>query len=537
MATKHMEKVVQTIYVPLGFIIASSILKVDYCSAERILGSRRKRKYTYAKKEDDYIYLIQHFYVCPYCGNRIPVYEQNAITLPKCVVEDFCDNQLSLFEENRLQSLTLNKTAMKIIRKIVPDRTVFSCPHCADTSSFSTQTREYKLSYDDKVLQISCEITDIGELLHLSWASDWQMNLSSFVIKEVVRFDFSTGKVEAFLYDGDDLVFSKIIPNPDIFSEQDPCVTAFRCIQIRRSVKKAYETISSAKCPFQEKNLSLSKLFLLTHFVGYDQAFYDAIPFAYNASPDEDFMDASFEEVSKKIHSASEVPENYTSFYLPQCKSVRKTIFTKPQLLFYVKELEGLWEVIPDPNYYCKLLNNDRIFSHLSINHRYEKLKDYYIMLKEVKGVAYLYKQLENNLLDEYFYEYEGLEYCSMNDIEKEKMRRSYETGSERASFSLPTCHSQQSISDCNIDGYNFVRLRSSIDCYYVGKALKNCLVGYGPANKPVFGVQFKNQYVAALELDNNYIIQARIKNNEEIDPESKLGQAIQKWRLRFKLK
>lgn len=351
--------------IPLGFILKSNTIKTNYYTAEKIMKSKRKRRFSYAKKDGGYIYFEKHYYVCPKCGNRIPAYREyfdksyRTYQFPsKNEIDDFCSNQTSSAEGSRPQTLSINR--------LFGDTERLQCQHCFYNSRILPFTRNFFISQNGSVLQLACELIDKKELFELSWVTEFQRQPTSLSIREIVQFDFSTGFVNAFLYDGNNPIFSRTILNPNIFTIEDPCSLALKNINIRRAIRKAYETITSYKCPFGDDDISLSSLFKLTRFVGYDRSFYDRNPFIHDSSFDIEYIESGFEEISNKLQNFSNISKLYDESLLPKDKNVKKMFFQKPQLLFYYKELEAIWKIINEPNQFCKLLNYDHIFQFAS---------------------------------------------------------------------------------------------------------------------------------------------------------------------------
>lgn len=524
--------------IPIGFILKSDTIKTDYDTAERIMKSKRKRRFTCAKKEDGYIYLEKHYYVCPKCGNRIPAYSDyidkssRAHKLPsKNEIEDFCSYQLSFFEDQTTQMLSINKPSY--------DTDIVQCQYCFHTCRVLSSTRNCTISQDGSILQLACENIKRKELFALRWIADFEISTSSLSIEEILQFDFSNGKVDIFLYDGNNLILSKTILNPNIFSDDDPCLSISKNIKIRRGIRRAYEMATSHKCPFSDVDISLSKIFMLTNFVGYDQAFYDAIPFVINSSSDTEYVEASFEEISKKLQNSTKFQEVYNESSLPKCKSIKRVFYQKPQFFFYKKELEVLWELIHEPMLFCKLIYNNNIFDFLAFIHESDKVIEYFSMLKEVRGVAWLYKMLEYGFMDYYhLFEFDAMEYYVMSEQRKEKEKKKYKSYNIKTWPSKPKRLAKQ----IAIDGYLFSRLNSESDYMQVGKALSNrrhpILAWKGIGIYPAFSVQKEGEYVAGIEMDDRMcrIIKVFGWDESAISPESEIGKAIEKWRVRFNL-
>lgn len=104
--------------------------------------------------------------------------------------------------------------------------------------------------------------------------------------------------------------------------------------------------------------------------------------------------------------------------------------------------------------------------------------------------------------------------------------------------FSLPMQPGKHFLPDCCIDEYRFTRLRSTVALNPANKALFDkynyCLIWYSPRENPAFSVQKRGEYIAIIELDDNeFKIMKPFEEREYISPESELGKAIEKWRLR----
>lgn len=523
--------------IPVGFTLHSETVNLDYSSAEKIMKSKKSRRITCAKKNNDLICIQKHYFICPNCGNRITAYEWYFSDKSVCpekqskkVIEKFCDNQLSLFEETGRQCIYFNKPLQKVDK--------IQCPHYSCTDYISEDYRKCSVSYNDHIMQISCEL-NIKDLFEITWIKDVLVKFSDISPREVLEFDFLSGNITVVLFDGNNRLFSCQVSSFDSFGRCDPCLLLFKNVLIRRKIKKVYKEITSYKCPFEEDEINPDNTMLMTKFVGYNRTFYDAIPFSYGNSICENHIDISFESISTIMHNSSDIPNLYIALLLPKCKSVKKVFMEKPEFLFYYKEFESLWKIVNDPNHFYRLMQCNLIFSMVSFIHKYENVIEYYTMLKEVKGIAWLCKHLEhdNSLYSDFCNE--ALEYCAMNESEKELIKQSYLCRTyQRRSFSVPMPTLQSSIPDCYIDGFRFFWLKSTIDFYHTGSALHNCLTGYSPDNNPVVAVQKDKCYVAAIEVDmrTNEVFQAYAKNNTDICQNPKLEIAFKKWCKKFNL-
>ena len=290
-----------------------------------------------------------------------------------------------------------------------------------------------------------------------------------------------------------------------------------------------------------------------TVFVGYDKDFYRSIPFDESGVR----VERSFARAARALRFASRVPGLLKKSRLPDVKSVRKILFTYPDYLFYLPELELIWELSGDVNRFAGLLQRrtKNFYEVLAILHSRPSvaafLRDYVI----TTGTE-IEKPTENGRIETRggstpLFSY-ATSYATLTEdgkkAEREKWVRnngvkSIHSDTAGPFFSRPVPRFvyddvNSTIPDeTEIDGFVFSRLCSTGEYEEAGRVLENCLRGWHHHhNTDVWVIRKDGEILAAVEVFKLDIMQALKAENEEIEPWSKLGIALGKWRKKYGL-
>ena len=303
------------------------------------------------------------------------------------------------------------------------------------------------------------------------------------------------------------------------------------------------------QAPFMFQELNLSRLILMTRFIGYPRSFYDAVPL-YDS---DNRVMKSFSALSAHLHDAHHVPEMLKKSRLPQVKSTRKIIYSKPELMFYLPELEKMWGVLNEVNLFRRFLEieEDLLFGTLATLHKQPPMIDFFRdycsifsrnrflhMLHENDWRCYAAQYLTMN---PYCQEEERIKWKRLGNLPECGL---FDLGKDigpAISIPVPLVKNEHlpedDITDCEISGYNFHRLRSLREFRKAGRDLRNCLTEWDVcAHGTVFGVLRDRRFVAAIEVEEGTIIQARAAGNGSIHFIEPLHTALRAWQERFDL-
>ena len=519
-----------------GFRLHSERVTVDQERAKRWLSSRKQRRFTSARREGGSISIEKHFFVCPCCGQRIPAYpayfypnQKRPPRLARPPVDRLCSPQTSLFEE---QALRINEP--------IRDKPALICPRCEKTSAVSDSQRQYSLTVSNEGLKIECALHGPGELASLKWLSGEDIPLGGLRLCESIQLSPARGRVSVALSDEQTMLQERTLLASARLGEDDPCLSLLRYKASRRAIRKAFAAIYPHPLPFAEVELTADHYILLCMFVGYEGAFYEGLPCSYNRG---ELIMPGFERAAAALHLAEDLPELYAKSDLPGFKSVKRFVLEHPQLMFYLKELEQLWQLFPDPNLFCALLQSRKAPAILSFLHRYGQGTAYLSMLRDVKGMHWLCKRLTGSR--GHFLLQEATRYAALSAYARDQIRATWQEGRhpdifemmyEEPGLFLPPPASEESMPDCTIRGYRFRRLKSPRDFQEAGRALNNCLVSSDHGHRTIYAVVKEQQYMAAVEIEGRAVVEASLAECEDIRTDRKLLKAFLAWCDKYRL-
>lgn len=503
---------------PNGYEIHEYCQKTDVKTAEKILTSRKQRKITAAARDGLNAEIYSHKIVCPHCSFSLPAYpryleghfqplRKGRAPVSKKEIEKWASMQVSFFDEEE-GGICLNLPTYQ--------NGEFTCPNCHKKSKNSKSFRKMSVCLQDKKITVKSELVRFEEIISLKLNTEFPFIISLPIYEKVV-FDFESFKVylELSSKNGEVYLRKSLTENKTDYPTSFLCKRLKWDKKLRRILMKVFEAAWEAPLPFDKAHFGFEEMVMMTLFVGFNREFYNAVPFKKGSFE----IDKSFFEAAGKIRSVGDAILAYQKSSLPDIKSVKRIFFKTPGLLFYLEEAEKIWQITSDPNLFCDLLCNKRIYEFLSYLHQrpavFAFFKDY---INEM-GV----RDLISKISDREFLSY-AVSYSIMNDELKEDERKSWHNRkisrylrSSAPKYSIPmrTCCD---VEDTVINGYLFRCLRSGGEYYDVGKKLCNCLDEWIPRNTSVFCVEKDGEAIAAIEVsEDKKICQARGKKNAYI--------------------
>lgn len=501
---------------------------------------------TCAKKNGDKITVLSHVIVCPYCGKETPAYQEVfSVTANKTIIpytreiEAWCLEQMPLLKSYQ-DSLYFN-TPLESFDE-------FMCPQCSAVSTSCDGVTDVSIRVKRKTIAISCEL-DIEDLFCIPWL-DSEVTLPDIKIYETLTFNLKKGRIFVALEDSaGKRIKIRDVSNVNIDSwVQDPIVLLFyNQKKVSREFYRQFARLIKGPMPFPQKCLSPCKYMLLTLFVGYQADFYHAVPYTANDT----LVEQSFLKTAKKLHWAKCAPQLFESSQLPNVKSIRKEIFSNPGLLFYITELNLLWEIIGDINRLRTFLQSSYLYRELVHIHKMPALIDFYREYQKVFGAAALLKCMGSEQISWRLWKNYAFRYLALSPYEQKSEQKKWEEGFPAESidynvamgewFSVPVPMEQidtdkQTLLEGSVKGYEFHRLSNSTEYLKAGLDLHNCLTHWEDFTGNVYGIKRGSHYVGAVEITCGRIIQAYIKDNNNIEDDEKIYAAYNKWRLRSRL-
>ncbi|MBQ3527384.1 MAG: hypothetical protein IJA52_02375 [Clostridia bacterium] len=519
---------------PTGFVICERIEKMKIARAGEYLLGRRARRYSKAIRAGDCAYLYSSFISCPECGETYPINSAfrraegnndgklRYRSIPKGIVNDWASLQLSLFEEERCKELVLCRAD--------EDLSVFDCPYCGRHSRLSVGQREVELGFCENSIFVKCERTGDDEALLF----ECNMAVEPVAVGptfETVNFDLHLGEVRVSVEDsaGNTLCSGDVAADPEILAG-GAFIKALSHKTVNRSLKRLFVHVWGGALPYMGGRLDISDFIRMTAFVGYPLEFYTCVPFEEGSYR----IEESFRKISKDLHYSFNIEKVYNSSRLPQKKSVRRTIFSDPGLIFYSDEICDIWECLSDCNLLCRFLKWSRRYEVLSALHTRPGMIDYVQDICRIVGGISFLKSIENNWEKVMSF---AIDYCSMSEAMRKKVIS--ETKGKLTEgvkmprdpgYSLPMKMPEKQINDCCVDGYTFFLLKNSNDYYFAARRLDNCLCEWRPHHAPVVCVRRRDEYLAAIEIQGELVVQIKGHNNCTIGEDGPLFKAFLKW-------
>lgn len=520
-----------------GFTIEKQQKTVGRDVAFEVLTPARQRKSTLAVFENDNVVITKHVIVCPWCGKKAPAYHNNQME-PHQLIDMWLAQQTSMFE--KLPKTLLFNRPIEAMEKFV-------CPRCNMISHPSKGFIDVLFIVDRKTIKIFRKL-ELKELFQIKWGAD-KICITNFELYEAITFNLKNGHTYVSLEDGrgEKLKVHDISNTKANLYSDDPIFELINLYKpVNRELKNQFAKIFRGPLPFRTKELTVEQFLLMTEFIGYDSAFYSALPYADKG----DLIERRFLKSAKRLHDAKKVPNIFEKTILPKVKSIRKIFFCNPALFFYTEELEQLWKIIEDINLFRNFITSQNIFSELAFLHKMPHLIDFYAEYKAEIGSKRLYHHFFRPTDRYWLYNYISWYYL-LSEYDKKIERKKWQNGrlekqddfegiendmGARFSVSIPDCSSKDFRHpglECCINGYSFRRLKNSMEFLRAGKELKNCLVHWQFFQNNVYGMIDNGEYVAAVEIKDNVIIQAHTYCNGDISGNHSIKQAFDIWKNR----
>lgn len=520
-----------------GFTIEKQQKTVGRDVAFEVLTPARQRKSTLAVFENDNVVITKHVIVCPWCGKKAPAYHNDQME-PHQLIDMWLAQQTSMFE--KLPKTLLFNRPIEAMEKFV-------CPRCNMISHPSKGFIDVLFIVDRKTIKIFRKL-ELKEWFQIKWGAD-KICITNFELYEAITFNLKNGHTYVSLEDGrgEKLKVHDISNTKANLYSDDPIFELINLYKpVNRELKNQFAKIFRGPLPFRTKELTVEQFLLMTEFIGYDSAFYSALPYADKG----DLIERRFLKSAKRLHDSKKVPNIFEKTILPKVKSIRKIFFCNPALFFYIGELEQLWKIIEDINLFRNFITSKNIFSELAFLCKMPHLIDFYTEYKAEIGIKKLYHNFFQATNRYWLYNYVSWYYL-LSEYDKKIERKKWHNGwlekrddfegiendmGARFSVSIPDRSSKDFRHpglECCINGYSFRRLKNSMEFLQAGKELKNCLADWQFFRNNVYGMIDNGKYVAAVEIKDNVIIQAHTYRNGDISGNHSIKQAFDIWKNR----
>ena len=530
----------ETYIVANGYYVKEKQYTVDLETAWEMLKGKYRHRYTSAYREQDHMVMTQHLLVCPNCGQTLPAYQRfvdphsfwkyrKKREIDEDGIYELMVRQVMLFKEKR-------KNATRINRVSEPDS--FLCRQCGHRSEKATEVKEIYIEEQNAKIKIFGELNDLLQILEFGISQEKQHSIV-FPVKEQIVFDLKKRSVQMEIWDAnEERISSKdISEGPEVWRHRMVIQMLRNHDFLLNRVAEAFRNQWTGNVfPYQKEECTVSKLFLLTQFAGVDnKEFYTGIPLEKGKT----CVEESFATVVEEINGEESICQMFEKSNLPKVKSVKRVLFQRPYLCFYMKELEILSEILKDTNLLLRMIEPDMV-EVLSYLHEYPSIRVFFWDYSQVGGAKQLIYQLDNDLYSTIYY---AMGYAAMTmrkrEGEQNTWRRKTLNPQQRIQFSRSFPLLSKIPERCEVNGYTFQLLRSSDEYREAGKALNNCLDFHWHADneRGVFVVMKGRFYKAAIEVRKGAVYQAFLYKNAPLEKDKNVERAYDQWVRRCNLR
>ncbi len=535
----------QIFHIPKSFFEIRCVTKeipLDHAAA--YLSRRRQRKTTECFRKGDKVIQKKHIVVCMNCGKGTPAYKEyledgpEGLSFEREVLEKWTTNQLSFFHG-------LMPDIVRFNRPVEP--TVFRCPHCRRRLVKSRQEYTVRLRKTRHQIHVQMTISD-EEREEYPWPGIEK--IPGPFLQESLTFSTGSGRTYVTIEDrkGRFRWIRDITDQDESLTEQFlSCALLRICRPLRREIRKMLAAEWGTPLPMASSD-GIRDLILMTRFIGYPKGFYDDLPFSENGTG----IQKSFRKQAKRLRRSSSVQKLVGTMDIFSGKQVRKTIYERPALLFYDRELTRLRELIRNQDLFQNVLKDKDIFFMLADWKRYPGK---WLFLHKVREKL-TESELSRILTDL------SVHPCAMNYMSKYLLQnrpgqlreqKKWSLSFFRRQFSDPngegwddgrledfcsvpvpeTSLSMYSSMETAFGGFSFRLLRNAAEYVKAGRRLSNCLVqwkSFIAGGNAVFIVWEGEIPVAAVEVENAMIVQAKLSHNEALRSDPEVEAAVKCW-------
>ncbi len=543
-----------TLYIDYGYTVHTKDLTVDSIAARRIMKSKNRLKFSRVERSGEQFVFRTEMITCPICHatyDARELFPSEPIIYSPYEIDCFIDPRKSLYQEQPEGSLQINTAIFK-------DKPSVVCPFCMNTIYKTNAKRNIRLSKDSEKVCVSMEIKSVRELLDcLFTVSDSvTVDICHDVLhasREVFTLHHD-GRTYLSFENGTDETYQKDITEDFNAEKLDICLSVIsHNNDIKRYLIDFLKPSWHTDFPFTPQELTITDLIALNRFRGFNRDFYRSVPYRLGSLQTE----GSF-PVFADIGEALTAYQNST---LPKTKTIKKCLFEKQGLLFYLPELACLFDDINPPrkhpdgkkeekniSLFCDMLAIPEIHTLLYYLHTYpvvhQFIRDYCQTGEQIRKFIHLL-QISVSHTCEMAKDYGGLsEY-----YKREKSKKHFREYSERiesigtdffhvrcpihAPYSMPMVipESILSLEDSVLD-CDFRFLRTTNETRHAGNALHNCLRNWSCGDENVLVIKRGTAIVAAVQLSFRHtrVEQAKLAYNESIEENEKVRCAFFAW-------
>lgn len=503
--------------------IKEEIYEYDFEAGSKILTCNDTNNIVGASIDQDKILISKQYWICPYCNATSYIKNKHHWITQ----QDFDDNftQISMFNGGKV-TLFNNDFSAKV--------TSFECKCCGKTIERNGTSRELTISTINKSINVIAVINDIGDLIKSRMIDGNLLEImGKLPLKETLTFDFGEHKIFDYFETADGELLGKAELKNLKYNTIADLIDDYASVQetLMDAIKEIWMPNDFEACSVTELDAKMMQQ--LVQFVGYPKSFYDEIP--YSLDNDKEIY-TSFKAISNKMQNRNNLVLLLKQSTLPNGSALKRIMFEKPSLFFYLNEIEDIYNIIENYDYLTSILQHNHRTNLLAMVHTYPCLLDFIKRFCEVRGIDKLAVMINNHYRSIISY---ALYYCSLrNEIKCEEEKKWTDNDFFKSChiiqypsvpFSLPVKKLDSSY-ELSIGDYEFITIKNMDDYKRAGTQLNNCMVSYDYNSNPCVVVKNTKtkMLIAAIEIEgNNYVVQAFAENNNDITEYPSLHNAI----------
>ncbi len=526
-----------SLLIPDGYEVREHTETVSAEEACRRLSTKKQRRYTRAIRSGDTVRLVRHEAVCPDCGLRRPAYlfwiyldRPRPERVSRTEIRAFCMGANGPEEETELR-----------LNVPIPASVAFYCPRC-ERRFKRAENREHV-----RIVRRKNRLSVLRRIDEFTLGSVPGLTIADYLkdaLYEGITFNARTGQV--YITTENEHGKTYTVRSVRSIRDVETAYPALAALPERDAVRRRLKSFFRAKwdgpLPCSGSEPDRDAFFWMTRFTGYARSFYDALPYALDGSG----LDRSFRGIARRLGQAKYVPRLLETSELPGGKCIRRLLFAEPERLFYLPELERLWELTGDQNLLHSVLEADGYYRFMAMLHQYPGcwalLRDHL----EKRGAKAMCSQILMHMEELACY---AMRYNALGPFGRKSEQTKWDRGyirSQRSGevcewvFSVPSVpwkgrndsqgalRHQRRVENRMIDGYRFRWLRNTQDCFAARRQLDNCL-NIDHLGRVVV-VCWNGKYLAAIEVRGHTVTQAFLAHNMPISRDDRVNAAYRKW-------
>ena len=488
---------------------------------------------------------LRQYTVCPVCKSEI----EAARVVRKKPVE-LSGYEMGRFFSSQFRETTGRRLSLKINRADLNSEKSVVCPYCRHRIFNSSLKRNIETFVKDGKAYINVQLIGIEELINSAFS--FSDDESTYIIpdpaltySEILILDGASGEIIISLEDENGTVLHRAE-----ISDKFDCAGSsaidliFNNQETKDFIKEYLNTFRSSPVPYSTDELGFSETIMLTKYRGFSKSYYNALPFELGTFCPE----ASF----SVFRNVEEAVSRLNSSEFLKSKNIKKAIIENQGLLFFIDDLERLYQNINNNCVFAKIIVQPDIFLLLQHIHNYSTdafFRDFcstkygavnleHYLLESTADVCecakdysllnlHYRRQIQNSGFSKY-----------IDKLEKWIDDEPYYSIKNTFRYSLPMNTGKCLEYADKINGVTFAPAVSTGELYQAGKVLNNCLVDWEISRNNIILMKMGTFIVGAVELSKDLedIVQAKLSDNYPMDSDKELSKAFVAWCKKYDL-